>query len=343
MQKSIIVFLLFVGLFTNAQAQTAAPRYDTVTISVFNTGAKYRVAAAEFGAHASTLFTKSTDFIGEMVAGNDTVHTWGTKKCDTCKIQKTQTTLTVSHGCAVVNGNMKDKVVILDLGTCKDATRMALSAQKQGAKAIIFTHWHDNRDSITLKIDAGNKSRDVMLASRADSVKIPVFTVRNSTGAKMSAMLPSGIGMREPKILKNDTTQTQAMKQMPEQNPTGKNSLPVVTATTPETENKSGSPVAILNNRDSLTAQVTGINAVNFSPNPTENVIYLHYKFDAPQTVRLTITNASGMKVFSGGFSADNTEGVYEIETNGWANGIYIAATTSNGVKLSAEKIVVQR
>ena len=72
-------------------------------------------------------------------------------------------------------------------------------------------------------------------------------------------------------------------------------------------------------------------------------MIYLHYRFDAPQTVRVTITNASGMTVFYGGFSADNTEGVYEIETNGWANVIYIAATTSGGVKLNTEKIVVQR
>ena len=325
MQKAIIIFLFFVCCAIATQAQTA-PRYDTVMVAVFNTGAKYRIAPAEFGASTSTLFDAKRQFVGTLVAGNDTVHTWGTKKCDTCAFQKTQTTLKVSHGCNNIHGDIKDKVVILDLGTCKDATRMALSAQKQGAKAVIFAHRNDNRDSLVLEKGAVG-----------DSVTIPVFAVRNSTGAKMSAMLPSHIGIKEPNILKNDTAKTQALQQAPQDSKNSK--LDAVTKSgTNETEAVKDS-LKISTNR--LTDEPT--NRLNFAPNPTDDLIYLRYRFDNPQTVQINITNAAGAIVFSGKLNTQSTEGEYEIDTKGWANGIYIATTTSNGVKLSTEKIVVQR
>ena len=83
---------------TSAHAQTSA-RYDTVMVAVFNTGAKYRAAPAQFGADASTLFTKNKEFTGTLVAGNDTIHTWGTKNCDTCKFQKKQITVRAQSRC----------------------------------------------------------------------------------------------------------------------------------------------------------------------------------------------------------------------------------------------------
>ena len=92
MYKIFFTIALCVFILTDTQAQTAT-RYDTVMVAVFNTGAKYRVAPAEFGASTSTLFDAKRQFVGTLVAGNDTVHTWGTKNCDTCKIQKKQTTL----------------------------------------------------------------------------------------------------------------------------------------------------------------------------------------------------------------------------------------------------------
>ncbi len=70
MQKFIIVFLFFVCFFSNTQSQTA-PRYDTVMVAVFNTGAKYRIASAEFGASTSTLFDAKRQFVGTLVAGKE--------------------------------------------------------------------------------------------------------------------------------------------------------------------------------------------------------------------------------------------------------------------------------
>ena len=331
MQKSIIVFLFFVYLFTNTHAQTT-PRYDTVMVAVFNTGAKYRVAPADFGGNTSTLFDGERKFVGTLVAGNDTVHTWGTKNCDTC-VPKKQTTLKVSHGCNNINGDIKDKVVILDLGACKDATRMALSAQKQGAKAVIFTHRNDNRDSLVLEKGAVG-----------DSVTIPVFAVRNSTGAKMSAMLPSHIGIKEPNVLKNDTAKTQALQQAPQDAKNSKidaitKSVTNETETVKEIGNQQATPLSV-GQGQALSLQE---NEMRFAPNPTDDLIYLRYRFDNPQTVQINITNAAGATVFSGKLNAQSTEGEYEIDTKDWANGIYIATTVNNGIKLSAEKIVVQR
>ncbi len=281
MYKIFFKIAVCVFIFSNTQAQTA-PRYDTVMVAVFNTGAKYRIAPAEFGGNTSTLFDSERKFIGTLVAGNDTIHTWGTKNCDTCKIQKKQTTLTVSHGCNNVHGDIKDKVVIIDLGNCKDGTKMALSAQKLGAKAVIFTHWHDNRDSITLKRDGGDNSAAVKKTSVADSVKIPVFTVRNTTGAKMSAMLPSSIGMREPKILQNEQNlqnipNDRNLSNIPNavnsnQNLVSEKDSVKITSTVSSNQNT--------NSDNRITNQPSV--RLNFSPNPTDDLIYLRYKFDAP-------------------------------------------------------------
>ena len=324
MQKAIIVFLFFVCLFSNTNAQTA-PRYDTVMVAVFNTGAKCRIAPAEFGASTSTLFDAKRQFVGTLIAGNDTVHTWGTKNCDTCKFQKKQTTLTVSHGCNNIHGDIKDKVVIIDLGSCKDATRMALSAQKQGAKAVIFTHRNDNRDSLVLEKGAVG-----------DSVTIPVFAVRNSTGAKMSAMLPSHIGIKEPNVLKNE----QNLQNLT--NDRNLSKVPDAVTKNTATEEKSDTIVKNVSVGAGL-ASAPNTNEMRFAPNPTDDLIYLRYRFDNPQTVQINITNAVGAIVFSGKLNTQSTAGEYEIDTKGWANGIYIATTTSNGIKMSAEKIVVQR
>lgn len=310
-----IFFCVLFSISTHAQT---APRYDTVMVAVYNTGAKYRAAPAEFGANPSTLFTKNKEFVGTLVAGNDTVHTWGVKNCDTCKTQKKQTTLTVSHGCNNVNGDIKDKIVILDLGSCKDATRMALSAQKLGAKAVIFTHYDDDRDKITLKKDGGdgkNSTRNLPV-SVADSIKIPVFTVRNTTGAKMSAMLPSHIGIKEPKILPPDIQGLASAAQY------------------------SADSLALLN--QPLNANI-GNNEMKFAPNPTDDLVYLHYRFDTPQSVKINISNGGGKIIFSSKLEAPASEGEYEIDTTGWANGVYVATMQRAGVRLVTKKFVVNR
>ncbi len=63
------------------------------------------------------------------------------------------------------------------------------------------------------------------------------------------------------------------------------------------------------------------------------DVIYLHYKFDLPQSVHVNIINAA------------DTEGEYEIDldTKNCAMGIYIVTTMSNGLLLANEKIAVQQ
>ena len=333
MNKIIFIFTLLCCTFAT-RAQNNVPRYDTVMVAVYNTGAKYRIAPADFGVNVNTLFNKDKQFIGTLVAGNDTIHTWAVKNCDTCKFKKQQKTLTVSHGCNNVNGDIKGKVVILDLGSCKDATKMTLSAQKQGAKAVIFTHYEDDRDKISIKHN--NDSED-----KSSLIQIPVFSVRKTTGDKMSAMLPSHIGIKEPNILLQDQNLLTV-------NDTLKNTKNAATAVaakstgTTETEAVKDS----INRNNSIANQIAGgdaMNRVSTTPNPADDVIYLHYKFDVPQSVRINITNSAGAVIFSGKINAADTEGEYEIDTKNWATGIYFVTTISAGNISATEKIVVQR
>ncbi len=306
MNKLIILFFFLCGI-ASTHAQNNAAHYDTIMLAVYNTGAKYRIAPADFGGNVNMLFNKDRQFIGELVAGNDTVHTWSTKKCDTCKNAKQQTVLNVSHGCNVVNGDLKDKVVVIDLGNCKDASKMALSAQKQGAKAVVFKHYEDDRDKISIKHnnDSDDKSAQII---------IPVFSVRKTTGDKISAMLPSRIGIKEPKILPPDIQE-------------------LASTTQPQA--------------DSLQKQLTNQNAAtsnatfSFSPNPTDDLLYLRCHFDSPTQIKLRISTAGGTSVFSKSFEA--ASGEYEIDTTGWANGIYIATLERKGLRTMYEKIVVTR
>ncbi len=57
------------------------------------------------------------------------------------------------------------------------------------------------------------------------------------------------------------------------------------------------------------------MNRVFTTPNPADDVIYLHYKFDVPQALRISISNETGAMVFSGKINANNGEGKYEIDT----------------------------
>lgn len=329
MCKLIIVLFFVCGSIC---AQNTASRYDTVMVAVYNTGAKFRIAPADFGGNVNTLFNKDRIFIGTLVAGNDTVQTWSTKNCDTCKFTKQQKTLNVTRGCNNINGDIKDKVVILDLGSCKDATKMALSAQKQGAKAVIFRHYEDDRDKISIKHGGGDKDDD-----KFGKVNIPVFTVRKTTGDKISAMLPSHFGIKEPNILLQDNNLTAANDTL--KNPKNTASAVAVNSTvTTETEAvkdsiKNNNPIT---NRDA-------VNQITTTPNPADDILYLHYKFDVPQSVRINITNSVGTIIFSGKINAADTEGEYEIDTKNWATGIYFVTTLSAGNISATEKIVVQR
>ena len=89
MNKIIFTLTLLCCTLT-AQTQSNVPRYDTVMVATYNTGAKYRIALADFGGRVKTLLGKDGQFIGTLVAGNDTVHTWATKNCDACKRAETR-------------------------------------------------------------------------------------------------------------------------------------------------------------------------------------------------------------------------------------------------------------
>ncbi len=304
MQKFLIIFFVAAATFSTC-AQTTA-RYDTIMLSVFNTGAKYRIAPAGFGADVKTLFSSGA-FLGEMVLGVDTLHTWTTKTCDSCKQRNSYKQLKVSHGCAQISGDVAGKVAVIDMGKCTDATDMAVSAQKRGAKAVVFIHLSDDRDKIEIKEGA-----------RKSEITIPVFTVRNTTGNKIGAMLPSKVAIAQPKILVPD------IQQLAVQNRT-------------EAQRLQDSIAQAQAQNSTL-----GNNSIRFAPNPSDDVLYLRYNYEQATELTVSFNTLSGQTLYVTKFTAQGA-GEYEINTQAWITGDYVVSIQRKGAQPSYQKFVISR
>ena len=143
------VLLPFAALF----GQT--PEYlrpDSVLLSVYNTGNLYRLTPASFAPR-----TPREELLTDMVWVSDTIVRFEdsgitatlpeqllSKMPDSLRQKYTSQKLMqmiIDRKCdkAINPSEVKDKVVIMELGTC-DASQKALMAQRAGAKAIILVH-----------------------------------------------------------------------------------------------------------------------------------------------------------------------------------------------------------
>jgi PA domain/Secretion system C-terminal sorting domain len=160
----------FMSVFQGVFAQNSnGIRADTVLLSVLNTGAKYRIIPALFGAR-----TNLDGFIGDMIFAQDTSEKNANRGCDT------------------INMDLRDKIVLLDRGEC-EFSQKCLNAQRSGAFSIIIINDIDGQDSLAMGI-----------GTYGDSVLIPCFSVSKVKGEKMRAMLPSVVGIRVPTTMPTD-------------------------------------------------------------------------------------------------------------------------------------------
>ena len=172
LKQSILAFALIVCGAMNATAQATPDslRADSVLLSVFNTGAKYRLTPATFAPR-----TTGAELLTEMVVVQDTIVSFvetgsnGTTFLPPSLLAKMPDSLrqafenqrlmkpVVTHRCdKPITADVKGRVVIMSLGTC-DPSLMCLNAQRAGAKAIVLIHPNNHRDSILLKTQAVKK------------------------------------------------------------------------------------------------------------------------------------------------------------------------------------------
>jgi hypothetical protein len=177
MKNTIILALCLVALTSQAQSQRA----DTLGMVVMSTARNFTLSTADFGG------TISETLIGDMVRSYDTVIVLKNHdKVDSSGRKPLR--YIEERRCDKISGDIKDKIVVIDFNKSCDVTQMCLNAQRGGAKALIIIH-------------EGNEKKGIKLAKKGmymDSIKIPVFTVPNNEGEKITQLLPSTVGIVVP-------------------------------------------------------------------------------------------------------------------------------------------------
>jgi Secretion system C-terminal sorting domain/PA domain len=340
---AVLVLLPLAAAF--GQTTGASPRADTVLLSVYNTGNKYRLTPATFSAA-----TSRTTWVTDMVWVTDTIvrFTDGgsnatlpaallAKMPDSLRrvftSQRTMNML-VTQQCdkPMRRTEIEGKVVILALSQC-DASQKALLAQRAGAKAIVFVHSSNDPNGIEIKTGAFK-----------DSITIPCYTVRQDIGKRISGMLPSKVAVVRPDTmpLNAEALRTTNNGSTPTQSQQGKNGAEETDPTLNKVVENQSNPIYAnnLNNSPFKLTDGTGYNW-RISPNPTTDYTTVEYRFSRPTDVTIEIFTATGQTMSRYTYKAASS-GSVEIPVENWASGTYTVHLTPKGNTPSVKKVVVQ-
>jgi Secretion system C-terminal sorting domain len=329
-QYILAVFMMAVGA-----TYCAAQATDTIELSVFNTGVKYRLVVATFGKPQT-----GAELLTEMVCVHDTVMSYvatgsnGTtflpptllaKMPDSLRrvfqAQKMMKPVITTRCDKPITANVKDKVVLMTLGTC-DPSTMCLNAQNAGAKAVVLIHPSNKLDSILLKKGPGR-----------DELKITCYTVTRSTGDKILALLPSHIGIKRRVVTPNQNLVAQT-----------NNGLATTAAkeTAKMTENDAdteGSPEKTNSLPPTANRPFSAKVKFGISPNPSYDQTTVSYQFSKATDAKIEVETASGQVVLSQQLKGV-TVGNLDISTSEWANGTYILSM-QYGKEIKTKQFVV--
>ena len=307
MKNCIIIALWLIAATNYAQTQRA----DTIVLSVYNNNMRYMLTPADFG--PATL---SQNITGEMVAAYDTLISIK-GKADSTKNKTPR--FDITRSCNKPLGDLKDKIVLMDLNKDCDVTMMCLQVQRAGAKAFVIVHNSNTKGAIKLPKQGLYK----------DSIRIPIFTVRKQLGENINSLLPSlvGISLRIPPIqalaqstLINPTVQQQKDKE--------KNAL-----NTEGVGNKESIELGTASNLTGLTA-----NEWRISPNPTSQTATLSYFFTQAAPLSIEVFNAAGQLIKQ--YKLNSSVGTLDIDVSNWSNGVYNVRLVSDKQK-EVKRLVV--
>lgn len=315
-----MIRILFTALMllsvTIAQSQVRA---DSLMLSVYHLGTKYRLTPSTFGPHIV-----SEDLLGEMTMAYDTLLIrvpFGLNEA----AGESLTGWKVQHDCEKISSNLKDKVVIMNLNGNCDPSYICLKVQREGAKALILIHYKNDKDSIELK--SGNY---------VDSIKIPCFTIRHDVGKLMTTQLPAIVGIKKPDIMPDDAMALKA--------PNNINNNPIVA------QNKKEEPVnqqEITKDKDTLSdKEKESLNKAllsskfALSPNPTQDISYLQYNLSEITDLYIELRNVNNQIIQNKTLKSVQL-GTHEISTTELSNGIYFVVVRQNK-ETTMQKLVVQ-
>ncbi len=175
--KNILALCFF--FVATAVGYTQKQKGDTLVLSVYNHNARFMLTLADFGPDEL-----NQSIMGEMVAIYDTLISIK-GKVDTTKNKDKEPRFTITRACDKPLGDLKNKIAIIDLNKDCDVTKVCLNVQRAGAKAFIIVHNSNSNGNIKLPKKGIYK----------DSIRIPIFTIRQGLGERITSMLPSWVGI----------------------------------------------------------------------------------------------------------------------------------------------------
>ena len=322
MIKYLISALLLLAA-ANSEAQNN--RADTTLLGIYSTGAGFTLTRADFGTQTAT------DILTDMVMAYDTVQV-STTVTDTARSRVRQS---YEKRCNTISGLVtnkryyKDKIVLMELNKDCDVTQICLLAQRAGAKAFVFIHNSNSNGNIHLPKQGLYK----------DSIRIPIFTVGKEKGENISALLPSVAALKTKmpppatqSLVKNDSLNS-AMQ------------LATLLTKTTDRTTVQNDPLLTTDASLNLREWEKGLSIskpyMKLSPNPTRDIAYINYGLPQSTDVQMDVKNAVGQVIFTQILRGVQI-GTVELNTQGWANNIYIVEMRF-GKETIRQKLVVQR
>ena len=186
MKKYTMTAIMLIAVMGIAQAQ--APKRDTVVLSVYNNNQRFMLYPMPFGKNKP-----DKEFTAEMVMAYDTVNVLkdAVVRDSTGKGSKKWH---VERKMGKFTTAVKDKIVLMYYHPNYDVSVQIKAVQDSGALAVVIIHETNSRDSVTLP-----KQSASLRYAEDNKIKIPCFTVRKSSGALLTQMMPSLAGIQRPK------------------------------------------------------------------------------------------------------------------------------------------------
>ena len=310
MKNIITIALLFVA--TISQAQNAQD--DSLRLLLYNTGTRFQLTSADFsGSVTQTL-------IGTMVRAYDTVMVLKANGA-TDSTGKKRMMHSAERRADKISKDIKDKIVVMEYNKDVDVTQTCMNVQRGGAIALIIIHQSDKKNEIKLKKAGIYK----------DSIRIPCFTLQNSAGDSLYAMLPTAAMIRLPRVNVQSLIANNAALQNP-------------TAQQQKDKEKNALNTEGAGNKESIelgtASNLTGLNANEWriSPNPTSHTATLSYYFTQAAPLSIEVFNAAGQLIKQ--YKLNSSVGTLDIDVSNWSNGVYNVRLVSDKQK-EVKRLVV--
>jgi Secretion system C-terminal sorting domain/PA domain len=311
-------FLFGMSLLAGSKMDAQAPaptRTDTILLAVFNMSSKFRLKHVGFGLRTPV----SGELLTQMVLAHDTVMTSQLMGVDSLGRQRRKWVTT--YQCGKMSKNVKDKVALVSLRAC-DPTLVCLNAQRAGAKAVIFIHTANHRDSL-----------QVPTGAFVDSIRIPCYVIRRDIGKVLSALLPSAVGIKRPDTMPEDAQARRTMNDL--------SNVPQATLNTLAVNDEGDSnanPNANLPNNKALRKSI--ITQIKISPNPATEIVYVDYQLEQITDAKVVAKNALGHLIYTAPIGEQS--GTLTVPVQDWANGIYFFEVIQAKRTLKTLKIAIQ-